>query len=119
MGLVPSVARKLVGKIAWLMCEGDQMFALDLRDIEQIRDIWAKEVGGSVAVIHEAHARVKKSRRQLSGRAILTAQALLNSTNEKAPMSGGLVGILAERGDSPTFRRPLNRLQAIPFESPA
>jgi len=39
------------------------------------------------------------------------------NTNKNTRKSGPSYS--GEEWDSPTFRRPLNRLQAIPFESPA
>jgi len=50
----------VVQELLWEIRRLHHMLALDLRDIEMIRDIWAKEVGGSVAVIHQARIRLRE-----------------------------------------------------------
>lgn len=50
----------VVRELLWEIRRLHHMLALDLRDIEMIRDLWAKEVGGSVAVIHQARVRLRE-----------------------------------------------------------
>lgn len=50
----------VVQELLWEIRRLHHMLALDLRGIEAIRDIWAKDVGGNLAAIHEMRMRLKE-----------------------------------------------------------
>lgn len=68
----------VVQELLWEIKRLHHMLALDLRDIEMIRDLWAKEIGGSVGVIHEARVRLREEPAAIEWKSDFTASPQSN-----------------------------------------